>query len=151
MRLDCRGGALGALDNSLDESLDLVRRRLSRSFPFVTYVALAYLPIWLTGLPSVRPRATLAIVAATLPLYVVAVDYGRWIMLAAGQLTLLALLEEPRLRREGRVVKVPLGWAIAFVTLWAMGHSTVTEVPSLVERWLRRLRDVVGPIVGVVD
>lgn len=138
--LDCSGGALAALDNTVAESSDLVERRLRDAFRFTAYAALAYLPIWLTGLPSTRPVATAMVIAATVPLYVVAVDYGRWIMLAAGQLTLLALLEEPRLREEGRIRLVPAGWALAFVSLWAMGHSTVTKVPSIVVRLLTHVQ-----------
>ena len=141
--LDCSGGALAAMDNTLDETFALVERRLPRSYPFTAYAALAYLPIWLIGLPSLRPRATLLVIAATVPLYFVAVDYGRWIMLAAGQLALLALLEEPRLREEGRIRLVPVGWALAFVSLWAMGHSTVTQVPSLAVRLLTDFQNLV--------
>lgn len=123
-------GAVSALDDGVVFAL----RQTVGSFP--SYLALV-LPLTLAAVPFflVRLRRSLRFLAvilglALLPLFLVGIDYGRWVFVLASLLS-LACLALVSTQPQGEVSIRP--WqAILFVSVWSLPYTGVTSSNSLV-------------------
>ena len=128
----CDGGAILWLGHTLGENIDQVASGFPMYqlyIPMALFSSLPYLGSeWLR-----RNRVVaLTIVAAILPMFVIANDYGRWIHLIVMQLAIVPMV-------GGR----PLGgwrWsaltAVPFVALWGFAHWTNAWAPTSLVTWL---------------
>ena len=113
----CRG-AVAALGWNLSVSLSAIAERFPLYLGYLPLFLLALAPIVSSGWARHNWRWILATVVFTLPLYVIAVDYGRWIYVTAVVLSICAA-SAPRSEQESIFSKSTVA-ALLFVTTWGL-------------------------------
>ena len=125
-------GAVAALD---DQLLDVVRQvslQFADYFSYVPLALLAALPFVLLRVPkSVWVLLALTYVALT-PVFLTGIDYGRWIYLATGLTSVVAMVACAH--RGLREVRVPLVAAVLYVVMWSLPYTGPVTQTSLFSR-----------------
>ena len=118
------GGSLAYIGRSTADGWATVLERMPDILLYGLPLLFAILP--LTLVPWARANARLLLLASAplLPLLVVGVDWGRWIMLGVFLATVLAIVGSAR---EASVPdRVPVLWLLLFVTAWRLPHAGLT-------------------------
>ena len=114
----CDSGALVALSGDLSGAIADVLGRFPSYSLYAISAVLAALPLALVGFLRYHWRISVIITLCAVPLFISAVDWGRWIYICATTLTLLALVSNAS---EPSVVRrVPRLLAGAYVLLWSV-------------------------------
>ena len=79
---------------------------------------LAVFPLFAVRFLPRQWKVSLLVLAACAPLFFIAWDYGRWLLLITSQLSLLALARS----KDLRPLRVPLYGAGLFILAWGVGH-----------------------------
>lgn len=129
------GGAIDWLGHRIAQDVALVVERLPESWIYVPSAVLASLPLLSSGWVGRNRRTVAAIAIAALPLFVVAVDYGRWISLIYLEVAICAAAGgTAHTRRWSALTAVP------FLTAWGFTHVARVWNPfcswiTLIARW----------------
>ncbi|MBI1351789.1 MAG: hypothetical protein GC156_11805 [Actinomycetales bacterium] len=124
----CRG-SLDYLDTS---ALEAIRQTISMYpsyFALVPLMVLSLVPFYALGAPR-RVWLLMAAISITLtPLFVVGVDYGRWVFIITS-ISSLYCLADP-FASDFRPRSVPVWMALLFVGLWSIPYTGATTDSSL--------------------
>jgi hypothetical protein len=125
--LNCQG-AIGTLGYSLAQALEHFKSDYPSYILYLPLALLGLLPICLTSwfkshLPLVKQT-----ILITLPLFLVAWDYGRWISIVVSQLTVLILMEVNLAKRRESLSTIVLPFKLKLMLLtsccfWGLGHG----------------------------
>ncbi len=115
------GGPIDYLGTSSIEAFRLVASLYPSMWSFFGIAAVSLLPFAALGSTARFWRLAASSLFILLPLYVLAIDYGRWIYLGTSMLSIVLLVTwQLDTRRPWRV---PFPVAIAFVSLWAVPYT----------------------------
>lgn len=124
-------GAIEAIDDGFRDSVSTVSTLFPLNFNYLGLIALSLLPFMLFQAPRRFWYLVGITYAALIPLFVVGVDYGRWIFLATGLLSFVAL---GTFTSEARApLKVPLIAALAYVSLWTLPYLSLWQPAPLAQ------------------
>jgi hypothetical protein len=123
-------GAIAWMGRGVDDSLREVSANLAVYSGYLVMLALAVLPIVLS--PWLRRYWPWALAAAIsiVPLFVLGIDYGRWIYILTMELTICMMVAGEEMITSKLWNPLSVGM---FVTLWAMPHAAPT--PFYVAGW----------------
>lgn len=137
---ECQGQALGALTLTTSGATEVFSSQLfPRYWGYMTVFALAALPLYAVRFLPRHWKATLVILAFLAPLFFIAWDYGRWILLAAMTLSIVAL-GRASIAGAPAPMRVPLIGVLAYCLLWGFpGYSGEPPVlfDGLLVDWLQ--------------
>lgn len=132
---NCQGEALGSLTLTADRITEVFAAQLFPHYwEYLLVIALAALPLYAVRFLPQHGKATLIILAFLAPLFLIAWDYGRWILLAAMTLSILALAlaADPN---EPQPMQVSTIGILAYCFLWGFpGYAN--EAPVLYDGWI---------------
>jgi len=114
---DMCGGAINAIGWSLLKTVNQVRQSFPGYFGYLPLIFLASLPILLSGWQKKNRKWLILSTITVLPLFLIVVDYGRWIFLWSTQLTVMILNSNHELdiRKLWNKISVPF-----FVLSWGL-------------------------------
>lgn len=123
-------GAIAWMGRSLDDSLQLVQQNLAVHSGYLAMAALAALPIALSGwLRRYWPWA-LAMVLGVAPLFVLGIDYGRWIHIMFLEIAICMMVASSDLVASKHWTVLP---TLLYVGLWGIPHAAPT--PANIPGW----------------
>ncbi len=131
--LEC-GGVLDYLDMGVRASVASVLDRFPMVFNYLPLAVLAVVPLVTIRLLPRHWALALVVVGASLPLFALGMDYGRWIYVVSTELALVSLAAWPRLGL--RPMQVPGIAVAAFVLLWSVPHFQPELRQSVAQLWL---------------
>lgn len=142
---DICSGAIKAVGIPLPTMTELLWHQLYPMYLwYLPFLALALLPIVMVGFPRRHLLVVAAVLAAALPLFIISIDYGRWISLVASILSLLALSSQESMK-EFRIPFAPLFWTL-FVVSWS---PTLVEYPLRQTSWVTLVFDGFRSLIGM--
>ena len=117
-------GAISWLNNSAAIGLEQVKNQVNRNlWPYLISLSIALSPILL--IKGWRRETTLAFLAgffSLIPLYIVAVDWGRWIHIFVFFLFCFAMAEGAKGRLQPRFQRAPILLILTYLTSWRIPH-----------------------------
>ncbi len=117
-------GAISYLGESAGDQVLRVADTLPLGLLYVVVAAFASVPFLLSPWARERWRLLVVAVLPLAPLFVVALDWGRWIMLAVVIATVLTVVGSAR---SGSVPeRLPLPLVLLFVNAWSLEHFNVS-------------------------
>jgi hypothetical protein len=132
-------GAIGFLDRDASAAIARVGNEIADGGHLLTY----FVVVVLAALPFVFVRASKALLAAvvvslvaTVPLFVVSIDWGRWIVISVWLVTLVVLrfdgtdhlTVKPLRPTTGASLFAGVALAASYVTLWSVPHCCEPRV-----------------------
>lgn len=115
------GGSIQYLSTTSTEAFSQASSMFPNSLVILTALALAALPIAAVGASPVIWRLYALSVVFLSPLFVFAIDYGRWIYLLTGLISIILLSTWTFFDFKFR--KIPLIAVLAFVLLWSVEYT----------------------------
>jgi hypothetical protein len=117
-------GAISYLGESAGDQVLRVADTLPLGLLYVVVAAFASVPFLLSPWARERWRLLVVAVLPLAPLFVVALDWGRWIMLAVVIATVLTVVGS--VRSESVPERLPLPLVLLFVNAWSLEHFNVS-------------------------
>lgn len=122
-------GSLSALGDTPIDALRNTVGLFPAYFSLITPVALASVPFIFLRIPRSILILTIVLAAASVPLFILAEDYGRWIFVIVSMSSFASLASHNVLKFNER--KLPAWAALAFISLWSIPYSGVPTGSSL--------------------
>ncbi len=122
-------GAIAWMGRNLDDSLQVVQQNLAVHSGYVAMAALAFLPIALSGWLRRYWPWVLAMVAGIAPLFVLGIDYGRWVHILFFEIAICMMVASTQLIESRHWTALS---ALLYVGLWGVPHAapTAANVPG---------------------
>lgn len=150
------GGAIAFLDRDRQEAIDRVVGFIAHDNYLTTYglvVILAAVPFFFVRFSKALSVGIVLALATTVPLFVVAIDWGRWIVISAWLITLIVVRFDgsPHVRvtpinpATFRTDMLAVAAILAYATLWSVPHCCEPRVGfGLFDRAMELLRYLGG-------
>jgi hypothetical protein len=114
-------GAISALGGSLEGSISEVLTRFPDYFAYLPLALVALIPLVLLRPSKEFWTLGLVVYGSFIPLFLTAIDYGRWIYLATSLVSICVLASRGPMRSPE--TRVPLIGAILYVTMWSLPYT----------------------------
>ena len=146
----CRGSLAYIGEPASGQAMRVLLDALPGYALYVLPALFALIPFLWSPWARAHRRLLIASVAPIVPLFLIAIDWGRWIMWAAVVATVLTVVGSSRASRPPRRMPVPV--LVLFIVGWSLPHSSIDpssaglgELPASILWVLRTLgRAVVG-------
>ena len=125
--LNCQG-AIGTLGYSLTQALEHFKSDYPGYILYLPLALVSFLPIYFTSWYESHRSLVKQVVFATIPLFLIAWDYGRWISIIVTQLTILILMESFFKKSHTHLSRINLPYRLKLLLLfsccfWGLGHG----------------------------
>jgi hypothetical protein len=123
-------GAIAWMGRSLDASLQLVDENLAVHSGYLVMLALAVLPVALSPWLRRYWKWALACAVGIAPLFVLGIDYGRWIHILIVEVSIMIMASHVKLVESKLWNPLSVG---LFITMWGIPHAAPT--PANLPGW----------------
>lgn len=116
-------GAIDALDTGLIDAVQSVSLKFPDYFNYLPLALIALVPLWVLRAPRSMWILTGVLYVALLPVFLTGYDYGRWIYMVTGSVSIVALATSSRVFTPSREYRAPLIAAMLYVSMWSLPYT----------------------------